>query len=110
MKSAQALYSLMDTANENTIFTPFQLARNFNKTVYNACPWFLEYVEGKFPSDEELQHNNAVKEREDRVAREAKKQTTLLEMETSIEQQDKVSQASSSLVNFIPLPLCKCSL
>ena len=102
MKSAQALYSLMDTANENTIFTPFQLARNFNKIVYNACPWFLEYVEGKFPSDEELQHNNVVKEREDRAAREAKKQTTLPVMETSIEQQDKVSQASSSLVNFIP--------
>ena len=65
----------------------------------------MEYVEGKFPSDEELQHNNAVKEREDRVAREAKKQATLLEIETSIEQQDKVSQASSSLVNFITLPL-----
>ena len=77
MKSAQALYSLMDTTNENTIFNPFQLASNFNKIVYNSCSWFLEYVEGKFPSDEELQHNNAhnnaVKEREDRVAREAKK-------------------------------------
>ena len=110
MKSAQALYSLMDTTNENTIFTPFQLARNFNKTVYNACPWFLEYVEKKFPSDEELQHNNAVKEREDRVAREAKKQTTLPILEISIDQQDKISQALSSLVNFIPLSLCKCSL
>ena len=55
-------------------------------------------------------HNNAVKEREDRVAREAKKQRTLPVMETSIEQQDKVSQASSSLVNFITLPLCNCSL
>ena len=69
MKSAQPLYALMDTSNDNTIFTPFQMARNFNKTIYSSCPWFLEYVEGKFPSNEELQHNNVVKEREDPVTR-----------------------------------------
>ena len=69
IRSARNLYALLDITNNNNIFTPFQLARNFNKNIYTSCPWFLEYKEGKFPSNEELQHNNAVKEREERAQR-----------------------------------------
>ena len=51
------------------MFTPVQRELKFNQTIYTSLPWFLEYNEGTFPPKEELQHNNAVKEREERALR-----------------------------------------
>ena len=63
MRFAQKLFSVLDPSHKDCVYTTVQLARNFNKPVYKSLPWFLEYKEGKFATEDELRHNSAVKER-----------------------------------------------
>ncbi|KAI5054829.1 hypothetical protein GOP47_0029974 [Adiantum capillus-veneris] len=101
IRSSRTLSDVLDISKKDTIFNSAQLARNFNKTVYYSCPWFLEYKEGKFPASEELQHNNAVKEREERARRAVRVETPETPTKTTTttktaSSSDKVGQVSYS--------------
>ena len=64
---AQKLFAVLDPSHKDCVYTTFQLARNFSKPIYKSLPWFLEYPEGKFAAQDELQHNAAVAERTARI-------------------------------------------
>lgn len=63
VRLAQKLFARLDPLHKGCMLLQMQIAENFANDTIKLFPWFMEYREGRFPTNEALLHSATVKER-----------------------------------------------